>query len=518
MQQVRDDQTNACGGHVNSVTSKAFAKTSFFKYKNLTNITRVEKTKSKPDAREEAHTSVRNFAVEFAVTHALMHPYPENPKWTICPSLIKAFDPVPIPINGGNPSAGYMTSEARAMGLKNVRVGTEPRVFGTLGFGLLGADGTSDFVVAIKDPTRKVPVRIPLLGLGANSHSTGEIWIVKGFHGADGVALFDLLIKELVLPSFVKSFALLKQFPRSTDDTYEERGIFSNDGQDEELKAIELNLLGFRELKVDAMKHSSGTSAWTQPNDAYKLHTVIHKGANDGIYKDETDYNLVSAAAVVIQAAKDKHKFSKDIAAKVITAYTVLQPVLARACAPHIIKKSFQISGAFDMTTGDVNKKTMLGQCKTVQQMDQDQVDEVMLQVDALCALGNKGFLLTEQTMNDLNMFQTEKEKNRADSLTKVQKNELCLNKQRTCVLTHAGFEAYQQEKKKSREKQEKQSKKRLEPRMKKRNKKKTNKNESLPALESANPKKKKYVMTGSVTHARPGGAHGRKEGLGRHS
>lgn len=359
------------------------------------------------------------------MTDVLMHPYSADPDWTVTAPLIKSFDPVGLPIHGGEQAAGYMAPTARKLKYKNLRVHNKTPTFGTLGLLLMTADGSTDFVLAIKDKDRSAGeiVKIRLQGLAADSTRFGEIWLVQDWHGTNGVVLFGEVLDAVVLPSFMRAFETLKEFPR--DSGQEERGILSHDGQNEETQAIEPRLKTFEKARISTLKHSSGCSGQAQANDAGHAHVILHKGTNEGSYKHELDSHLVQAASAAIERAAKSNKITKDMQAKCIAAFIALQPVLPHALAPPVIKSSFRATGAYDPLTGNINKSVMLAQCKTVQEMEQFEVDEVEKQADAVALRAREGFMISETILDEVGVFQTADELARANSKTKKKKTSL---------------------------------------------------------------------------------------------
>lgn len=300
--------------------------------------------------------------------------------------------------------------------------------------------------------------RTELQGLGPLPSSVGEMWVTRGFHNSkvkqaanQGTLLFQKILDWVILPLFEKAFKTVKVYPRADNPVgvvLNERGIFQFDGQQEFINVLENpeNIAKFTDMNIDAMKHSAGCSLAVQTNDVCKAFPVIKSGIKTGKYEGDSNTSLVKQAnARLDELKKCFTEISTTTIKNMKEVYRLIQPVLGPALVSHNIIIGGKVSGQWDPTKNDCDFSAMLARCTNEYTLQQREDFEA-------CALelGEKfriGYKITEPMLDAKDLPKTKAQEKQEQTPGRVQRDDLCTNRQRALLITHETFETSQEKK-----------------------------------------------------------------------
>ena len=120
----------------------SMSKSSFYRVRKQLDVRKLDAVPLRPIYRKKAEWNVRSGVAEVAVYNSLLHPYPDNPAFSVAASLIKNIDPCTLTIDEPTPATGYRTRSSAGLQIPLQRYGKEAKPFRTSMMALQGADGT----------------------------------------------------------------------------------------------------------------------------------------------------------------------------------------------------------------------------------------------------------------------------------------------------------------------------------------------------------------------------------------
>lgn len=380
--------------------------------------------------------------------YSLLHYYQEYPEWTVHESNFQSLDPVSVCVDGEGRVKCVRTPEARRIGDPPVVVQKKNSPFTLKLLPLMRADGTlADPLVGIMHCS-EVPkdeiYNLPLPKFSPNAGGWGEIWMVNDTHGNDLRLCNKWLVAKLVVPSFAATLSATRSMASRSKEV-NEVGVFQCDGEREQLDVFTSPqcIQALRDLGVNGMKHSAGSSLLWQANDVGHCHSSLHKFVNEQTYAKNLSPGDVEEVKIGIETLQDSLKregkpvIGSKTVAKLLRLYSAIQPALGMAFNPSAIKSSFSKCGLW--TGKDCDIEEMLLRSDAFKNMKEDEYNKTLERVKKAARDPRTG-LCFEFELDDLGIPLTPEEEERRNNPKKVPLNLMTDQRQRALIFTGEGY------------------------------------------------------------------------------